>query len=571
MDIARRPATHGRPPARIALPDALAALRDKRGLATLAVVLALALVAAAIWVVRARSATALSFTTVPIARGDLVAAVTATGTVNPQNTVAVGTQESGTVSAVYVDYNAHVKRGQILARLDPTTFQASLDQERAILAQTQAQARAAAATAVGARSSVGTAAATQQADLATARGLAQTADSNAAGIATANANVTKARDAVALANQTVARDSQLLAQGYIAQSQADSDRSNSVAAQAALSGAQAAATQAALGATASLDQAQASRAQGTAQTYGIETARAQAQTQAANADAMAASVSSVSAQVRQAELNVEKTIIRSPVDGTVVARNVSVGTTVAASLQTPTLFSIAQDLNKMEADVSVGEPDIGNVRAGENVDFTVLAYPNQTFHGTVSQVRINPVTTANVVTYTTVVLVDNRAGKLLPGMTANASIDVAKAANAFIVPIAALTYAPPTGSVAPRHRRASTAGAGAATSANAAAAPSPWGATNGSAAASVTAGSRGRIFVRRGTTIVRVPVTISLVSGTQAAVVPRNGDVTSDDLVVTSDSSADGPTAGKRGTPGSANPLTGAGGPGRGATRGIGG
>ena len=158
--------------------------------------------------------------------------------------------------------------------------------------------------------------------------------------------------------------------------------------------------------------------------------------------------------MRQAQLNLQKTIVTSPVDGTVVARNVAVGTTVAASFQTPTLFSIAQDLSKMEVDLAVGEPDIGNVKPGESVDFGVLAYPNQTFRGVVSQVRINPVTTQNVVTYTTVVLVDNRAGKLLPGMTANAAIHVAKASNALVVPVAAFAYRPAAGS----SRRASPYG-----------------------------------------------------------------------------------------------------------------
>ena len=114
-------------------------------------------------------------------------------------------------------------------------------------------------------------------------------------------------------------------------------------------------------------------------------------------------------------------MITSPVDGTVVARDVSVGQTVAASLQTPTLFSIAQNLGKMEVDINVGEPDIGNVKAGDSVSFSVLAYPNEVFHGTVSQVRINPQTLNNVVTYDVVVFADNTHGKLLPGMTANAT------------------------------------------------------------------------------------------------------------------------------------------------------
>ena len=570
MDIARRPATG--PSLRIDARGFLTQLRKRRWLAIVAALFVVALVVTSTVVVRSRLATSVAYVSVPVLRRDLVQSVTATGTINPQNTVAVGTQESGTVAQVLVDFNSHVKRGQILARLDPTTFQAALDQERAILAQTQAQARAASSTALGAQASIGTANATQNAALATARGLDRMAASNEAGIAAADSNIQKARSALVLAQATVGRDSALLAQGYIAQSQSDTDRTALVAAQSALDAARSSARQAQLGAAASLDQAQASSAQSTAQSYGVATAQSQAATQAANADAVAASVSSVAAQVRQAELNLDKTIIRSPVDGTVVARNVSVGTTVAASLQTPTLFSIAQDLNKMEADVSVGEPDIGNVRASENVNFSVLAFPNRTFRGTVAQVRINPVTTSNVVTYTTVVLVDNRDGALLPGMTASASIDVAKAPNALVVPLAALAYRPPSGTVTGtrRHRAGTGAATASGAGAGSAGASSPWGATSGSAAAVATVGSRGRIFVQRGGALVAIPVSIALVSGTEAAVTPTRGPLTTDDLVVTGDSTTDSASASKRSASGG-NPLTGGGGPGRGATRGIGG
>ncbi len=161
----------------------------------------------------------------------------------------------------------------------------------------------------------------------------------------------------------------------------------------------------------------------------------------ASTQAAQANVAAAAAVVRQDELNLQHAIITSPVDGTVVARDVSVGQTVAASLQTPTLFSIAQNLAKMEVDINVGEPDIGNVKPGEAVSFSVLAYPNEVFHGTVSQVRINPQTLNNVVTYDVVVFAENAGGKLLPGMTANATIDVANVANALTVPLDAIRSA----------------------------------------------------------------------------------------------------------------------------------
>jgi HlyD family secretion protein len=200
------------------------------------------------------------------------------------------------------------------------------------------------------------------------------------------------------------------------------------------------------------------------------------------------------AVVAQDKLNLDHTVITSPVDGTVVARDVSVGQTVAASLQTPTLFSIAQNLGKMEVDINVGEPDIGNVKPGDPVDFSVLAYPNRTFHGTVSQVRINPQTVNNVVTYDVVVLVANAGGELLPGMTANATIDVAKAQNALTVPLAALQTTTTT--------------------------TTPWGSVSSSGASGAIAnGSNATLLVDRGKPT-PISVSVTLTNGTLAAVQP---------------------------------------------------
>jgi HlyD family secretion protein len=571
MKLLRAPATNGRTATieTFALP---AKPKRRRWIAVVAAVLAVAIVASAIVLVRARSSAAVTFTTVPVANQTLVQSVTATGTVNPQNTIAVGTQDSGTISAIYVDYNSHVKSGEVLARLDPTTFQAALAQAQAQLAQAEAQAQSAQATATGAQSGIGNAAETESAAQATAQAAADTARSNQAAVTTANANVAKSQSALTLAQQTMARDRQLLSQGYIAQSQYDTDQSNLVAAQTALSSANAAVSQAQLAAQASISQAAASQAQSAAQGFAASTAQSSAQTQAANAAAMEAAVSSAQAQVQAAQLNLQKTVITSPVDGTVIARSVSVGTTVAASLQTPTLFSIAQNLNKMEVDLAVGEPDMGNVRAGDTVDFTVLAYPNTTFQGVVSQVRIDPTTTNNVVTYDTVVLVDNKAGQLLPGMTANATIDVAKAQNALVVPLAALSYQPALGGTG-THRRRPASGSADTTTSNAAAAgtsanaASPWGTTTGTAASPASAGGTARIFVQRDGKLVRVPVTVTLSNDTQAAVKPVSGTLSAGDAVVVSDSSTATHSATTSHATSAGNPL--AGGFGGGSTRGI--
>jgi HlyD family secretion protein len=576
METLERPSTNGRKTHTMARASAdlietvvLAHAKGKnvRWRALAAIVLVLALVAG-VAVVRVRSSAVVSYETAPVVREDLVRSVTATGTVNPQNTIAVGTQESGTISEIDADFNSKVTKGEVLAKLDPTALQAALDQAEASLAQARAQADAAQATASGAQAGIGTADATEQAAQATAQAAAATARSNQAAIASAQSNVTKAQSALVLAQQTVARDEALIAPGYVAQSQLDADRSNLVAAQTALQAAVAAVQQAQAGAQASEAQAQASAAQTTAQAYSASSARSQAETGTADAAASEAAVAAAEANVATAQSNLSKTIITSPVNGTVIARSVSVGQTVAASLETPTLFSIAQDLDKMEVDLAVGEPDIGDVKPGDGVDFSVLAYPNQTFHGAVSQVRIDPTTTNNVVTYDVVVLVGNRSGLLLPGMTANANINVAKSTGSLVVPAAALTYQPAAFGNGTHHRRATgTSTPASSAPPSAATQGSPWGATTASAAAIPPAGSQGRVFVERNGTLQRVSVQVLLTSGTQAAVKPLQGTLAQGDAVVTADSGASAASHSTRSAT-AANPLTGGAGV-AGATRGI--
>ena len=455
-----------------------------------------------------RASSRVTYSTQPVLQQDLTQTVTASGTVNPQNTISVGTQVSGTISAIYVDYNSRVKKGQVLARLDPTQLQAQLNQAEASLAQAQAQAGAQSETASGAQSTI---------TAAQANSAAQAANAQAAqaGIATADANVAKSQSALTVANQTVARDKALLAHGYISQSQYDTDASNAVAAQSALKSAQAAAMQARAQAAAGTSQAQAGAAQ-SAQSI------AQAAGSQYTAQAASAAVQAAQAVVQQDQDNLQHAVITSPVDGTVIARDVSVGQTVAASLQTPTLFSIAQDLHKMEVDIAVGEPDIGNVQPGNPVSFSVLAYPNETFKGVVSQVRENPTTVSNVVTYTVITLVDNPKNELLPGMTANATIGVKTAKNGLVVPSSALAWRPANGSWKSNRRHRSA---------------TPWGQTTASAGGVTTAGGSGIIFVQRNGKPAPVPVKVDLVSGTQAAVTPLHGSLNAGDSVITGDSS----------------------------------
>ncbi len=355
-----------------------------------------------------------AYTTSPVQQTTLVRSITASGTVNPQNTISVGTQDSGTISTIAVDFNSKVHKGQVLAKLDPASFQAALDQANAALAQAQAQAESAQATAQGAGSGTDAAQANVQVAAADASAARATAAADAAALASAQGQVGKAQIALTVAQATLKRDAELETQGYLAQSTYDADKSSVVSAQAGVTAAQTAVAQARAQMNAAQMQAQAGAAQTTAQAATGDQAAATARASQATAAADQAAVDAARAAVQQAQENLAKTVITSPVDGTVIARDVSVGQTVAASLQTPTLFAIAQNLGKMEVDVAVGEPDIGAVATGDSVDFTVLAYPDRHFTGTVAQVRINPTTTNNVVTYDTVVLVDNAADNCCP-------------------------------------------------------------------------------------------------------------------------------------------------------------
>ena len=501
---------------------------------------------AALFVSRTVFKTPIALITVPVTQGTLVRNVTASGTVNPQDTVSIGSQVSGTISEIDVDFNSVVHRGQILARIDPTSLQASLDQARSQLAQTEAQAQQAASTAIAAQANIAVTRDNAAASLQAAQATRASAAAQQAAISTAQANVAKAQSGLTLAEQTFARDRSLLSQGYIAQTQADTDQATLAGAQSAYAAAQSGLVQARAQAAASAGQANQALAQSQSMSAQQGVTNAQADASNATAAAQAAAIGIQSALVKQAQLNLDRTIITSPVNGTVIARNISVGNTVAASFQTPTLFTIARNLGKMEVDLAVGESDIGSLKAGDVVDFTVLAYPNQTFRGIVQQVRQDPTVAQNVVTYTTVVMVDNKAGLLRPGMTANAMVHVQKVDNALIVPTAALTYRPSAAAAQQFHLpkpgrplRKHRAGAGA-DGASRAAAGSQWGATQGADASAITAGSRGRLFVQRSGALVAVPVKIALTSGTQAAVTPLRGTLQSGDHVVTDDSSAAG-------------------------------
>jgi len=286
----------------------------------------------------------MNFKTEKVAKGNIVSFITASGAVNAVTTVLVGTQVSGTINNIYVDFNSIVKQGQIIAQIDPAIFEAQVEQAKANLLS-------------------------------------------------AKANVEKAAVALADAQRTMKRQKELFAKNLISMSDVD----------AAVTAYDAAFAQ-------------------------VSAAKAQmAQTEAA---------------LKITETNLRYTRIISPVNGTVVSRSVDVGQTVAASFQTPTLFTIAQDLTKMQVDSSVVEADIGKIEVGQPVEFTVDAYPDSPFKGSVSEIRNAPITVQNVVTYDVVVKVDNPELKLKPGMTANVSIIVSSKSDVLRIPNAALRFRP---------------------------------------------------------------------------------------------------------------------------------
>ena len=296
--------------------------------------------------------------TAKVDRGDIRQVVEATGTINAVTTVLVGSQVSGTISRLYVDFNSRVKRGQVIAQIDSALFEGSVLQA--------------------------------QADLANAR----------ASVASAKANLKKT---VASQIQTAAdyeRAKGLTAQGVMSQQQLDLAKAN-------------------------YDSAVAGVAAADAQ---VKQAEAQVQQR--------------EAAVTVGQTNLNYTTIRAPIEGTVIARNVDVGQTVAASLQAPTLFTIAQDLTKMQVYASTDESDVGAIRPSQLVTFKVDAYPKETFSGRVSQVRMNATTVQNVVTYNTIIDFENPEMKLFPGMTAYITIPVTSATNVLRVPNGALRYKP---------------------------------------------------------------------------------------------------------------------------------
>jgi HlyD family secretion protein len=376
---------------------------SRRRVATLGLVVAAA--AAGVWAYLSvgTSGSTPKYRTAVIERGPLTASVSSTGSLNAVVTVQVGSQVSGQIKELYVDFNSPVKRGQLIARIDPSSFEAKLNQATADVDSARANVLNQEAALEKAR-----------ADIENMRAL----------VATAKANTAKAQVTVVDTRRNLDRTEGLLGRELIAQSDKD-------AAQTAYDSAVA--------------QVDANRAQERAAEANLQSAAASARVAEAQLGAARANLKQKEAIRRQAQVDLTYTYIRAPVDGVVVSRNVDVGQTVAASLQAPVLFTIAQDLSQMRVDTSVDEADIGRVQVGQRATFTVDSFPTQQFSGEVNQIRKAALMVQNVVTYIVVINVSNAEQKLLPGMTANVRIVIETKAAVLKVPNAALRFKPPAG------------------------------------------------------------------------------------------------------------------------------
>jgi HlyD family secretion protein len=314
----------------------------------------------------------------------------------------VGSQVSGQVQELYADFNSVVKRGQLLAKLDTRNLEAQVANARASVTAARARVRSA------------------EAEIKT----------HSANLQSSQANRQASEAARAYARIQYERAVELNKKSLTSKSELDNAKSNVDSAEA------------------KYDQTVAAVHQVEAQTTSIEAQIAQAK----------AGLEQAEADLSRALINLEYANIFSPVDGVVISRDVDVGQTIAASMQTPTLFSIATDLGQMQVKASVDEADIGQISEDEPVTFTVDAYPNETFTGTIAEIRLSPQTLQNVVTYSVIVSIQNRDLKLKPGMTANITITVAERTNVVKVPNAALRYTPPNTAAPPPAGSASREG-----------------------------------------------------------------------------------------------------------------
>ena len=365
------------------------AQRSRKLAIALVAIALVALAGAAWWWVGSQGDAANGYRFAKVERGAITSVVSASGTLSAVTTVAVGSQISGQIKELFVDFNSPVQKGQLLARIDPETFDLKVKQA--------------------------------QADLDAAQSALHNQRAN---VLVAKSQVLRAEIQANDAKSDLARKQSLFVKGFIS----DAERDKAQFTYDALAEA-------------------------------VRTAQAQVEVGDAQVANAAAVIKQREAALASARVDLTRTAIVAPVDGIVISRQVDAGQTVAASLNTPTLFTIARDLRDMQVEVAIDESDISKIRSGQRVTFTVDAFPNRTFEGRVAQIRKAAQTVQNVVTYTVVVATENPGLQLVPGMTANARIVADARENALKVPNAALRYRPP-GTAAAKDAEAPAVGAG---------------------------------------------------------------------------------------------------------------
>jgi HlyD family secretion protein len=369
--------------------------RQKKTFAIAGVVCAFAGLATWLWL---DGRSSIQYRTATVEHGDINVTISATGNPNAVVTVQVGSQVSGNILALFADFNTKVTKGELIAQIDPAPFQTKVNQAQANVAAAQA------------------AVANSQAVVQQALAGIQAANSSLAAV---RANVVKAQAIAEDAKVKVDRRVIMVKQGADAKEDLETAQTTYLSAVA---------------------DHNALVAQQHATEDSVKVAQAQLTVATSLVTANQAQVKQFTAALQSAQIDLDHTNIKAPVDGVVVSRNVDVGQTVAASLAAPTLFLIAQDLTKMQVDTNVSEADVGRVRANQPATFIVDAYPGQVFTGTVTSIRKAPINVQNVITYDAVIGVSNADLKLFPGMTANVKILVNQRLNVLKVPNAALRY-----------------------------------------------------------------------------------------------------------------------------------
>jgi HlyD family secretion protein len=390
-------------------------------------------------------ASAPQYLTARVERGNLRNTVTATGTLQAVTTVQVGSQASGTISALFADFNSVVHKGQIVAQLDPAVTKAQVDQARANLQQATASLQLARAAVTNSRAGVSD---------AQARGLAakSTAQNNQAGVSGAQANLAVLKAQQDDAMSYLKQQESLLKSGVAPQRDYD-------VAQTAYRTAEARYNQAAAQLNQAVLSEQSASGAGIAQSQAqVQQSQAQVQQSQAGVQQAQAQVKQAEAALRLAEVNLAHTTITSPINGIVVSRAVDVGQTVAASLSAPTLFTIANDLTQMQVIANIDQADIGLVEQAKSVKFSVDAFPGKDFDGKIQQMRLSPQNVQNVVTYNVVIDVGNPEQKLKPGMTANLTITIDERNNVLKIPNSALRFTPQDATAQTSSSNAASAG-----------------------------------------------------------------------------------------------------------------